>query len=54
MERQVIDRAHRIGQTQSVNACRLSIKGTIEEKVVQLQQRRQFLLEGCKRTAQLI
>ncbi|HXT49993.1 MAG TPA: DEAD/DEAH box helicase, partial [Thermoanaerobaculia bacterium] len=38
VEAQAIDRAHRIGQTRHVFAYRLIAKGTVEEKVLQLQQ----------------
>ena len=42
-EAQAIDRAHRIGQTQTVMVYRLVATGTIEEKVVALQQRKRDL-----------
>ncbi len=35
---QAIDRSHRIGQTQTVNAYRLIAPGTVEEKIWELQQ----------------
>lgn len=34
---QAIDRAHRLGQTKTVNVYRLITQGSIEEKVMQLQ-----------------
>lgn len=37
-ENQAIDRAHRIGQTQKVQVFRLISKGTVEEKILALQQ----------------
>ena len=42
-EAQAIDRAHRIGQTRTVLVYRLVATGTIEEKVVALQQRKRDL-----------
>lgn len=42
-ETQAVDRAHRIGQTRPVTAYRLVSKGTIEEKVVALQDRKREL-----------
>jgi SNF2-related domain/Helicase conserved C-terminal domain len=38
VEAQAIDRTHRIGQTQTVNAYRLISPGTVEEKIWELQQ----------------
>lgn len=38
VEAQAIDRSHRIGQTQTVNAYRLITPGTVEEKIWELQQ----------------
>ena len=38
VEAQAIDRSHRIGQTQTVNAYRLISPATVEEKIWELQQ----------------
>jgi SNF2 family DNA or RNA helicase len=49
-EAQAIDRAHRIGQRRAVFAYRLIARGTVEEKILELQGRKralaQALLEG--------
>jgi superfamily II DNA or RNA helicase len=46
VEAQAIDRAHRIGQTRQVFACRLIAKGTVEEKVLELQQSKRNLADA--------
>lgn len=46
VENQAIDRAHRIGQTQSVNVYRLVTKGTIEERIQELKTRKQALFDA--------
>src|SRR5207237_4362296 len=46
VETQAIDRAHRIGQTKQVYACRLIAKDTVEEKVVALQKTKRDLAEA--------
>ena len=45
VENQAIDRTHRIGQTRNVNAYRLLIKGSIEEKIRVLQKKKSSLAE---------
>ncbi|MFH8249827.1 SNF2-related protein [Microbacterium sp. B2969] len=45
-EAQAVDRAHRIGQTRSVMVYRLIANGTIEEKVMALQQRKARLFRS--------
>ncbi len=46
VENQAVDRAHRMGQTKSVNVYRLVTKGTIEEKILKLQEKKQFLFDN--------
>jgi SNF2 family DNA or RNA helicase len=45
-EAQAIDRAHRIGRTRPVVAYRFVMEGTIEEKVVELQQHKRALADS--------
>ncbi len=45
VERQAIDRTHRIGQTRKVFAYRMICKDTIEEKILLLQQRKKELAD---------
>ncbi len=44
VENQAIDRTHRIGQTRKVIAYRLLIKGSIEEKIRELQKQKRALM----------
>lgn len=46
VEAQAIDRTHRIGQKQTVFAYRLIVKGTIEEKIRELQRRKGAIAKG--------
>ena len=54
VEAQAIDRSHRIGQTQRVFAYRLICRDTVEEKILELQQKKRDLADailGGARTA---
>ncbi|MBT7888152.1 MAG: SWF/SNF helicase family protein, partial [Deltaproteobacteria bacterium] len=44
-ENQAIDRSHRIGQDRTVFSYKLITKGTIEEKIVKLQEQKRALFE---------
>jgi SNF2 family DNA or RNA helicase len=46
VEQQAMDRAHRIGQSKTVNVYKLVTKGTVEEKVVDLQEKKKQLFEA--------
>jgi len=50
VEAQAIDRAHRIGQTRHVFAYRLVTRGTVEEKIVELQTAKRELAEAVIRS----
>ncbi len=46
VEQQAIDRTHRIGQKNAVLAYHFIARGTIEEKIQELQQRKRFLMSS--------
>jgi len=46
VERQAIDRTHRIGQTRAVTAYRLVTRGTVEEKIRELAERKSSLAKS--------
>jgi superfamily II DNA or RNA helicase len=46
VEAQAIDRSHRIGQTQNVFAYRLICRDTVEQKILELQQKKRELAES--------
>jgi SNF2 family DNA or RNA helicase len=46
VENQATDRTHRIGQNQNVFVYKLLMKGSVEEKVYELQQSKNTLIEG--------
>ncbi|MHB1277338.1 MAG: helicase-related protein, partial [Bacteroidia bacterium] len=46
VERQAIDRAHRIGQTQKVFSYKFITKNSVEEKILSLQKRKMELAEN--------
>ena len=58
VENQATDRAHRIGQKNVVEVAKLISKGTIEEKILELQQKKKTLsdklIEGDMRDTNLI
>jgi len=44
VEAQATDRAHRIGQTRIVTSYKLIARGTVEEKILRLQERKRATL----------
>lgn len=46
VENQATDRAHRIGQTKTVSVIKLVTKGTIEERIIELQDKKKVLSEN--------
>ena len=58
VENQATDRAHRIGQKNNVEVIKLICKGTIEEKIIELQNKKKILsdslIEGNNRDENII
>jgi superfamily II DNA or RNA helicase len=50
VEAQATDRAHRIGQKRTVYSVKLVTKGTVEEKVVDMQKRKQDIIDATLTT----
>jgi len=46
-EDQAIDRAHRIGQTKPVHVTRITIKDTVEDRILQLQEKKQKMVDSA-------
>ena len=46
MEAQATDRAYRIGQTKPTTVYKLVTKGTVEEKIIRLQEAKQGLINA--------
>ena len=46
VEAQATDRAYRIGQTRAVNVYKFVTKGTVEEKIIKLQEKKKALIDA--------
>ena len=46
MQNQATDRAHRIGQTRTVNVVKMIATDTIEEKIIQLQEAKREMADA--------
>ena len=47
VEHQACDRVHRVGQTHPVHVVRFVARGTVEEKILELQRRKQLLCNSA-------
>ena len=45
-EMQAIDRTHRLGQHRAIRAIRFIAEGTVEERVLQLQEKKRLVFDG--------
>ena len=45
-EMQAIDRTHRLGQYRPIRAVRFIAEGTVEERVLQLQEKKRLVFDG--------
>ena len=45
-ENQAIDRTHRLGQFKPIQATRFIIAGTVEERILKLQEKKRLIFEG--------
>lgn len=45
-ELQAIDRCHRLGQHRPIRAVRFVAEGTVEERVLQLQEKKRLVFDG--------
>ena len=52
MEDQATDRAHRIGQSKVVTSYKLITRGTVEEKILALQQRKRAVIDATLESEQ--
>lgn len=47
VEMQAVDRAHRIGQRKVVQVHRIIVKGTVEDRILELQETKRNLVESA-------
>jgi SNF2 family DNA or RNA helicase len=47
VEDQAIDRTHRIGQEKGVHVTRITVKDTVEERILQLQERKREIVQAA-------